>query len=182
MLLSIIFADNPQAYSNDIILFDRKRGTGETIWEIKDMTGFVSPEMHLYFNRNKTCKEIALSGLTENPYRKPEITPETLQLVDELFKYFAITRIDSHMFRNVSAGQQNIILLIRALVKNPHMLILDEPFQGLDYASVNRAKLLLDKYCNNRTLIFVSHRDEELPSCINNRFIIEHGTSIETRQ
>ncbi|MDR2027196.1 MAG: ATP-binding cassette domain-containing protein [Prevotellaceae bacterium] len=175
MLLSLIFADNPQAYANNIILFDRKRGTGESIWDIKDKIGFVSPEMHLYFNRNKTCREVALSGLSENPYGKIKVTDEIIRLIDSLFEYFSITDIYGDLFQHVSTGQQNIILLIRALVKNPPALTLDEPFQGLDFDSVNLAKSLLDEYCKNRTLIFVSHQPEELPSCINRYFHIENG-------
>jgi molybdate transport system ATP-binding protein len=173
MLLSLIFADNPQAYSNNIILFDQRRGTGESIWDIKDNIGFVSPEMHLYFNRNKTCREVALSGLSENPYRKRMITDRIVQFTDDLFRYFALTRICNDSFKHVSTGQQNIILLIRALLKNPPMLALDEPFQGIDFDSVNAAKRLLDEYCKNRTLIFVSHQPDELPSCINKYFHIE---------
>jgi molybdate transport system ATP-binding protein len=172
MLLSLIFADNPQAYSNNIILFDRRRGTGESIWDIKDNIGFVSPEMHLYFNRNKSCIDVALSGLSENPYRKKTVTGEIMQLTDRLFDYFSITAIRDDAFQHASTGQQNIILLIRALVKNPPVLALDEPFQGIDSDSVELAKKLLDKYCQNRTLIFVSHQPDEIPSCVNNFFEI----------
>jgi molybdate transport system ATP-binding protein len=173
MLLSLIFADNPQAYSNSIILFDRRRGTGESIWDIKDNIGFVSPEMHLYFNRHKTSGEVALSGLSENPYRKIKLTDEIVQLTENLFDYFAITKIYSDLFQHISTGQQNIVLLIRALIKNPPMLALDEPFQGLDYDAVDRAKHLLNEYCKNRTLIFVSHQPDELPSCINKYYKIK---------
>jgi molybdate transport system ATP-binding protein len=170
MLLSLIFADNPQAYANNIILFDRKRGTGESIWDIKDNIGFVSPEMHLYLNCGKTCREIALSGLSENPHVKIKLSDEIMRLTDSLFNYFSITEICSDLFRHVSTGQQNMILLIRALVKNPPMLVLDEPFQGMDSDSVNAAKQLLDEYCKDRTLVFVSHQPDELPSCINKYF------------
>jgi molybdate transport system ATP-binding protein len=166
MLLSLIFADNPQAYSNTIVLFDRERGTGESIWDIKEQIGFVSPEMHLYFARNSTCREIALSSLYENPYNRRQISDEIVKLIDDLFDYFSIQTILDNRFQHVSTGQQNIILLIRALVKNPPVLILDEPFQGIDADSIRLAKSLLDEYCNNRTLIFVSHQPEELPSCV----------------
>jgi molybdate transport system ATP-binding protein len=172
MLLSLIFADNPQAYANSIILFDRQRGTGESIWDIKDNIGFVSPEMHLYFNRNKSCIDVALSGLSENPYGKIAVTDEIMQLTTNLFDYFAITTIRNDAFRQVSTGQQNIILLIRALVKNPPMLTLDEPFQGIDSDSVYLAKKLLDEYCRDRTLIFVSHQPDEIPSCVDKFFRI----------
>jgi molybdate transport system ATP-binding protein len=178
MLLSLIFADNPQAYSNSIVLFDRKRGTGESIWDIKDKIGFVSPEMHLYLNRHNTCSEIALSGLAENPYRKVNVTDEIILLVDDLFEYFSITKVRDDLFQHVSTGQQNIILLMRALIKNPPMLVLDEPFQGMDSVAVNSAKDLLDEYCRNRTLIFVSHQPEEFPSCIDQYLYIENGKCI----
>ncbi|MDR1129392.1 MAG: ATP-binding cassette domain-containing protein [Prevotellaceae bacterium] len=182
MLLSLIFADNPQAYSNSIILFDRKRGTGESIWDIKDKIGFVSPEMHLYFNRNKTCREIALSALSENPYRKIRVTDEIEELADNLFDYFSIAKICRDLFQHVSTGQQNIVLLIRALIKNPPVLALDEPFQGMDCVSVDSAKYLLDEYCHNRTLIFVSHQPEEFPSCIDKYFCIENGKCVNVNK
>lgn len=170
MLLSLVFADNPQAYANNITLFDRRRGTGESIWDIKDNIGFVSPEMHLYFNRSKTCMDVALSGLSENPSGKIAVTEEIMQLTDNLFEYFSIMQIRNNLFQHVSTGQQNIILLIRALVKNPPVLTLDEPFQGMDFNSVELAKHLLDEYCKNRTLIFVSHQPDEMPSCIDKYF------------
>jgi molybdate transport system ATP-binding protein len=175
MLLSLIFADNPQAYANKITLFDRKRGTGESIWDIKDMIGFVSPEMHIYFRKDRTCQDVALSGLYENPYGKPEVTDAVLNFTDGLFAYFSISSLQGELFQKVSTGRQNMILLIRALVKNPPMLVLDEPFQGMDVSAVHIAGYLLDAFCRNRTLIFVSHHPEELPSCINNRLHIENG-------
>jgi molybdate transport system ATP-binding protein len=104
---------------------------------------------------------------------KLAVTDEIMQLRSNLFDYFSITRICNDLFRHVSTGQQNIILLIRALVKNPPMLALDEPFQGMDFDSVNRAKQLLNEYCKDRTLIFVSHQPDEIPSCINKYFKIE---------
>lgn len=181
MLLSLIFADNPQAYANKITLFGHKRGTGESIWDIKDKIGFVSPEMHVYFRQDKTCRDVALSGRYENPYRKPDITNDILTFTDELFAYFSINPLKGEFFRKVSTGQQNIILLIRALVKNPPMLVLDEPFQGMDASAVDIAKRLLDNFCKNRTLIFVSHLPEELPSCIDHYLQIENGKIVKDK-
>ncbi|MDR2423888.1 MAG: ATP-binding cassette domain-containing protein [Prevotellaceae bacterium] len=166
MLLSLIFADNPQAYSNNIILFDRKRGTGESIWDIKDKTGFVSPEMHLYQRRNKTCREVIMNVLNENPYNRIAPTDSILHFIDNLFNYFRLANIADQPFAQVSTGQQSVVILIRALAKNAPMLILDEPFQGMDAGTVAAAKLLLEHYCHNRTLIFVSHIPEEIPEGI----------------
>ena len=175
MLLSLIFADNPQAYANKISLFDRRRGTGESIWDIKDRVGFVSPEMHVYFRQGKTCEEAALSGLQENPYKPVVITRNIIVMMEGLFEYFSIAHLTDVLFQRVSTGQQNVVLLIRALLKNPSMLILDEPFQGLDTCAVERAKRLLDVYCRERTLVFVSHHPCDIPSCVNRYFSIDSG-------
>ena len=175
MLLSLIFADNPQAYANKITLFDRKRGTGESIWDIKDHVGFVSPEMHVYFRHDKTCSEAALSGLQENPYKPAVITSDIIGMMKKLFEYFSITHLSDTLFQRISTGQQNIVLLIRALLKNPPMLVLDEPFQGLDTFAVECAKRLLDMYCCERTLVFVSHHPAEIPSCVDRRISIDRG-------
>ncbi len=179
MLLSLIFADNPQAYANRIVLFDRKRGTGESIWDIKDRIGFVSPELHVYFRQSKTCREVALSGLSENPYRRTVISDGIRRFTDDLFAYFSITPVADELFQRASTGRQNIVLLIRALVKNPSMLILDEPFQGLDEHTIAVANRLLNEYCKDRTLIFVSHRPEEFPACIGRYLYIENGRTSE---
>ena len=175
MLLSLIFADNPQAYANKIILFDRQRGTGESIWDIKDNIGFVSPEMHVYFRHGKTCREVVMSGLHENPYKPPVIMAEITGIMEGLFKYFSMTQFVDAFFHRISTGQQNIVLLIRAMLKNPPMLVLDEPFQGLDTLSVEQARRLLDTFCSKRTLIFVSHHPAEIPSCVTQHLSIENG-------
>ena len=64
-LLSLITADNPQAYANDIWLFDRRRGTGESIWDIKRKIGFVSPELHLYFDTAATMVRADDAGMLD---------------------------------------------------------------------------------------------------------------------
>ncbi len=182
MLLSLIFADHPQAYANKIVLFDRRRGTGESIWDIKDHVGFVSPEMHVYFQQGKTCRDVALSGLHENPYQQVKVTNNIVHLLEELFDYFSITHVTNNLFQRVSTGQQNVALLVRALLKNPPLLLLDEPFQGMDMHTVALAKQLLDAFCRARTLILVSHRPDELPSCIDRQLNIEKGKVFQDKK
>ncbi|MDR1666239.1 MAG: ATP-binding cassette domain-containing protein [Bacteroidales bacterium] len=179
MLLSLIFADHPQAYANNIILFDRQRGSGESIWDIKDKTGFVSPEMHLYNRRNISCTELVMEGLHGNPYLRHTVTAKETQFARELFAFFSLTDVAGSSFQRISTGQQNTTLLIRALVKNPPVLILDEPFQGMDAEKIALARRLLDEYCRRRTLIFVSHQPEELPDCIHRCLYIDRGKAEE---
>ncbi|MDR1673798.1 MAG: ATP-binding cassette domain-containing protein [Bacteroidales bacterium] len=180
MLLSLIFADHPQAYANRITLFDCKRGSGESIWDIKERTGFVSPEMHMYYGGTGTCTDLVLGGLTENPYNRRHISVQDTEFACRLFAYFSVEETANEPFRQVSTGQRNVALLMRALVKNPALLILDEPFQGLDEEKIALARTLLDAYCNHRTLIFVSHNPSEFPSCIQRCLTVENGKATDT--
>ena len=91
-LISLIYGDHPQAYSNKIILFDRQRGTGESIWEIKHKIGFTSPELHSYFNYNHRAEDVVLSGLSDTFFVQSR-PPASVRLCQELFRYFDISDI-----------------------------------------------------------------------------------------
>src|SRR5439155_10864494 len=136
-LLSLICADHPQAYSNEIWLFGRKRGSGESIWEIKRHIGLVSPELHLYFSEPLSAAETAATGFFDVVTYRPT-TPEQDQRVRSLFEQFEIASLADRPFASLSTGEQRLVLLLRALVKDPPLLVLDEPFQGLDERLVDK--------------------------------------------
>jgi molybdate transport system ATP-binding protein len=179
-LLSLITADNPQAYANEIYLFDRKRGSGESIWDIKKNIGYLSPELHLYFQQNETCFQTIASGFfdTIGLFRKPNIAQT--ELVLNWMKILHIAHVAEKYMNQLSLGEQRLVLLARALVKNPPLLILDEPCQGLDAQQTTFVKEIIDRFCssNNRTLIYVSHYQADIPSSINNYIELENGSII----
>ncbi|MDD4032599.1 MAG: ATP-binding cassette domain-containing protein, partial [Bacteroidales bacterium] len=175
MLCSLIYADNPQSYVNDIVLFDHPRGGGESIWDIKERIGFLSPELHFYFDTLRTCLETALSGLKEHPFKKEPIREEQIHMAEDLFRYFQLEGIQNKMMNEVSTGIQRVVLFIRVLVKNPSLVLLDEPFIGFDSLMIEKAKRLLDEFCKNRTLLFISHQASEIPSCIDHHAVITNG-------
>jgi molybdate transport system ATP-binding protein len=168
-LLSLITADNPQAYSQDIILFDRKRGTGESIWDIKKRIGYVSPELHVYFREPANVFNVVGSGLFDTLGVYKKISEDQHQRIDLCLGVFGISHLADRMFQQISTGEQRMVLLARALVKNPPLLILDEPCQGLDEEQIQRVKEILDYICSNTqtTLIYVSHYASDIPSCVN---------------
>lgn len=176
-LLSLICADNPQAYANDISLFGRRRGSGESIWDIKRQIGYVSPEMHQAFLRNYPVVDIVASGLydTIGLYRKPKA--EDLEPCMEWMRVFGVDRYRDTSMLNLSSGEQRRVLLARAFVKSPSLLILDEPMHGLDNQWRQRVKEVIDQYMSdeNRTLIMVSHYEEEFPQCIDHRMELERN-------
>ncbi|MGA0555429.1 ATP-binding cassette domain-containing protein [Larkinella sp. VNQ87] len=176
-LLSLITADNPQSYRNDYELFDRKRGTGESIWDIKRNLGFVSPELHLYFPREQAVWKVIASGLfdTAGLFRKP--TSEQQEQVDFVLDLLRIRHLREKRLAQLSTGEQRWVLLARALVKNPPLLVLDEPCQNLDPPHIARFRDLVDELCQSpdRTLLYVSHYAEEIPRCVNRVLRLDLG-------
>jgi molybdate transport system ATP-binding protein len=174
-LLSLICADHPQAYGNEVYLFGRRRGSGESIWEIKRQIGLVSPELHLYFTAPLTAFETAATGLFDVLTYRPT-TPELSATVRRLFAEFGIGALADRPFARLSTGEQRLVLLVRALVKEPPLLILDEPFQGLDDNGIERAREWLDRRLRpEQTLIFVSHYAGELPETVTRRLRLSDG-------
>lgn len=176
-LLSLITGDNPQAYANDITLFDKKRGSGESIWDIKKKIGFVSPELHWYFDKNTTCREVILSGFfdTTGLYRTASV--EQQKTADAWLHCQQLQSIANKLLAHVSIGQQQLLLLARAFVKNPPLLLLDEPFQGVDEEHAAQFLTLIDAWMQqpDRTLIYISHRNDQIPACVNHVFVLEQG-------
>ena len=126
-LLSLITADNPQAYANKIILFDKKRGSGESIWDIKRKIGFVSPELHLYFEQTASCFEVIGSGLFDTIGLFRHLSAEQEQKIVWWMRLLKLGDLRNKRIYELSTSQQRMTLLARALVKNPPLLILDEP-------------------------------------------------------
>jgi len=170
-LLSLVCADNPQSYACDISLFGRKRGTGESIWDIKRHIGYVSPEMHRAYLKNLPAVEIVASGLhdTIGLYVKPK--PEQFAVCQWWMDIFGVGHLAHRPFLRLSSGEQRLVLLARAFVKDPELLILDEPLHGLDTYNRRRVKRIIEAFCRrkDKTMIMVTHYAEELPATITNR-------------
>ena len=169
-ILSLICADNPQSYTCNITLFGKKRGTGESIWNIKKRIGYVSPEMFRSYLKNLPVIDIVASGLfdTVGLYRRPK--PEQLIMCEWWLDIFGISYLKERNFLQLSSGEQRLVLLARAFVKDPDLLILDEPLHGLDNYQCRLVKDIIEVFCQrkDKTLIMVTHYPEELPHCITN--------------
>lgn len=167
-LLSLVCADNPQSYACDITLFDRKRGSGESIWEIKKHIGYVSPEMHRAYLKNIPAIDIVASGLHDSIglYKRPK--EEDMEVCLFWMDIFGVKQLADRSFLQLSSGEQRLVLLARAFVKDPELLILDEPLHGLDLYNRRLVKDVIETFCrrNDKTMIMVTHYKEELPACI----------------
>ena len=174
-LLSIICADNPQGYACDISLFGHQRGSGESIWEIKRHIGYVSPEMHRSYHRDIAALRIVASGLKDTVGLYVQSTEEELERCRYWMHIFGIEHLANRSFLKMSSGEQRLVLVARAFVKDPELLILDEPLHGLDSYNRRLVKDVIETFCQrkNKTLIFVSHYKDERPACIDHELYLE---------
>lgn len=176
-LLSLVNGDNPQAYANNIVLFDKQRGSGESIWDIKKKIGFVSPELFQYFPAGSLCTEVIESGLydTLGLFRAP--SPKNKELILQWMTLLGIEYAENKQFKNAPGSVQRLCLLARALIKNPPLLIFDEPSQGMDTEQRNHFKYLVNYICksSNVTLIYVSHYKEKIPECVTRFLKLDAG-------
>jgi len=180
-LLKLILGDNQQAYSNDIALLGEKRGSGSTIWDTKKHIGVVSTELQARYKAETKVFDVLCSGFYDSIglYRRcseleKKIAYSWLKLAK--LEAFAFERFDQ-----LSYGQRQLALILRAMVKNPVLLILDEPCDGLDYR--NRATVLkLINFIGNNTgstVIVTTHREDEIPECVQNVLWLRRGKVIE---
>ena len=176
-LLSLVNGDNPQAFANKIILFDRRKGGGESIWEIKQKIGYVSPEFFQYFPMESTCLQVVESGFYDTlGLFRPSVNSK-MEISLRWMNVLEIAGYSKALIRNVPVSIQRICLLARAMVKNPALLILDEPCLGLDNSQLEQFRYLIDDICliSNMSLIYVSHYQHEMPECITHSLRLENG-------
>jgi len=167
-LLSLILGDNPQVYTNDVTVFGHPRGSGESVWEIKKHIGWVSPELHLHFNDAATCYEVVASGFHDTVGLFRSASSRQRAVARRWLARFQLLDFAQRPLFSLSAGLQRMVLLARALVKNPRLLILDEPCQGLDAAHRDLFVRAVDALIRAGTVtaIYVTHRPDEIPPSI----------------
>jgi len=171
-LLSLVTGDHPQGYSNDLTLFGRRRGSGETIWDIKKHIGYVSSSLHLEYRVSTSVRNVILSGFFDSIGIYQAVSDRQHKLTREWLHMLGMDNaIADAPFHSLSWGQQRLALIARALVKHPGLLILDEPLQGLDPLNRQLVRRFVDILIGEgeTQLLFVSHHAEDAPECITKR-------------
>ena len=171
-LLALVIGDHPQAYANDVAIFGRRRGTGDSIWDVKRRIGWVSPELHACLDRGATALQTVLSGFTDTPLYHGEPSPARRRAALAALARFGLAERADTPFGALSAGEGRLALLARAVVKKPPLLVLDEPCQNLDAANRVRFTRYVDRLCAENpatALLYVTHRADSVPRCIDHR-------------
>ncbi len=179
-LLNLIFGDNPKAYNCDIELFEQQKGTGETIWEIKQKIGYISPEMQQFLPSNQTVLEVLCSGYfdSEGLYKHP--TSYVEKIAKKWTNLINFSTKEEVMFKMLSSSEQRLVLILRSLIKCPPLLILDEPFQGLDQRNLARMQQLISLIGRktDTSMIFVTHYRNQIPEIFNLELKLSNGSMI----
>jgi molybdate transport system ATP-binding protein len=169
-LLSLVSGDNVQAYANDITLFGIKRGSGESVWDIKKRIGLVSTSLQQDYRVGVSVKIVVISGFFDSIGVYHDYSKKQQEIALQWLEMLHMEKQVDAPFRNLSYGEQRLVLLARAMVKQPDLLILDEPCQGLD--DLNREMVLklvdhLGKTGRTRILYVTHHPEDDIP-CIAN--------------
>ncbi len=163
-LLSLISGDNLQAYANDIRLFGFRRGEGQSIWDIRKRIGLVSPELQLRYRKGIPVRDVVLSGLFDSIGLYRRVSEEQAALAREWLACVGLDDLAGRSFPQLSYGEKRLVLIARAMVKSPELLILDEPCQGLDAANRGRVLALMEEIGRQgaTAMIYVTHQEGEM--------------------
>ncbi len=162
-MLSMMFGDNPKAFGIPIYLFGKKKGSGESVWDIKEKVGYFTPSMTQRFHSSQTVEQMVISGLVDSVglYQKPSDRQKKLAL--EWLELLGLSDKKTERFNKLSQVNQRLVLIARAMIKHPPLLILDEPSTGLnDYSASLMVQLIQKISAESKTaILYVSHRKEE---------------------
>jgi len=171
-ILSMIYGDNPKAFGQDITLFGVKKGSGESVWDIKRKIGYFSSEMLRGFKRLDAVGNMIVSGFFDSVGLYKEPTNEQIKITEQWLHVLQLFDLRKQPFLSLSKGHQRLVLIARAMVKQPPLLILDEPTNGLDDFDAKLFTELINKIATetDTAILYVSHRKE---AGLNPNFIYE---------
>ncbi len=162
-LLDIITGDNPKCYANTLRIFGKRRGSGESIWDIKKHMGIISPALHREHRIPGSALQVVLSGLYDSIGLYTKVSSTEVNAAKHWLNWLSLAGKSDTPFRRMSYAEQRLVLIGRSLIKRPKLLILDEPTQGLDDVHRNSLLDLLEQIADKKlsTILFVSHRKDE---------------------
>ncbi len=174
-LLNLITGDHPQCYANDIFVFGFQRGNGETIWQIKQFIGYVSSSLQWDYRVSISARNVIVSGFFDSIGVYQDCSDSQSRVADAWLELLGMSEKASDPFRQLSYGDQRLLLIARAMVKHPALLILDEPCQGLDELNRHLVLALIEKICSQSetTVLYVNHHKEDRVQGIDHHLTLE---------
>lgn len=181
-LVNLVTGDHPQCYSNDVTVMGLRRGLGESIWDVKRHVGIISPSLHQQHRVSFNALQIVASGFFDSVGIYQDVSSEHWRMAGEWLELVGMTPWADRPFRSLSYGQQRLLLVARALVKRPPLLVLDEPCQGLDPMNRSLVLSVIDRIAstNLTQILYITHEPEDRLECITHELkYVNQGWLIE---
>ncbi len=180
-LLNLITGDHPQCYNNDIFVCGFQRGNGESIWDIKQYIGYVSSNLQWDYRVGISCKNVIISGFYDSIGLYVKATDLQKDIAEQWLQVLGLQHRRDQPFNQFSHGDQRLLLIARAMVKHPALLILDEPCFGLDDMHRQLVLALVEKICagSESTVIYVNHHAQDRIEGIVRHFSLDIESSPE---
>lgn len=177
-LLQLITGDHPQCYVNDINVFGYQRGTGESIWEIKQFIGYVSTALQWEYTVSTSLRNVIISGFHDSIGLYTKSTDTEKAIANEWLALLGMSDRADEPFNRLSFGDQRLVLIARAMVKHPPLLILDEPCLGLDDMNRQLVLALVERIClgSETSVLYVNHREQDRVAGIDNHLTLTGNT------
>jgi molybdate transport system ATP-binding protein len=180
-ILNLIYGDNLQAYANDVEILGRKRGSGGTLRDLRKSVGSVSPSVQARYRVSTRALNVVCSGFHDSLGLYRSCTTTQMARAEYWIRRLGAQPLVDRNFEQLSFGERQLILIARAMVEDPTLLLLDEPCDGLDEKSRETLlKVIGDIGCRGSTsLIYVTHHEDEVPRCITHRLRLDRGRAVE---
>jgi molybdate transport system ATP-binding protein len=180
-ILNLIYGDNLQAYANDVEILDRKKGTGETLRDLRRSVGLVSHSVQARYRVSTRALNVVCSGFHDSLGLYRSCTTIQMARAEYWIRRLGAQPLVDRNFEQLSFGQRQLILIARAMVKDPSILLLDEPCDGLDGKRRETLMKVIDEIGRNGTtsLVYVTHHEDEVPRCITHRLKLDRGRIVE---
>ena len=174
-LLQMITGDSHKGYGQDLTLFGHKKGSGESVWDLKENIGYYAPAITDRFRGYHTLEHMVISGLHDSIGLYVQPTDAELNLAGHWLKMLGLQHNKATYFRDLSTGEKRLVMLARAMVKHPPLLILDEPTAGLDPEERNRFNMMLSAIGEDIIVILSTHLVEDVRNLCSQMAIIKNG-------
>jgi molybdate transport system ATP-binding protein len=177
-LMQMVTGEHLQAYANEIYLFGQRRGSGESVQEIKQRIGVCSAEFQLNYRKPIRGLEVVLSGFFNSIGLYRQADRNQRKSAEQCLRRLNLSHLREKRFDHLSYGERRALLLARVMVKSPAILALDEPCQGLDPLNRDKILVLLEDICHNSDTQFlmITHHPGDLPRCITHRLDMQTGS------
>lgn len=168
---------HPLASADGLVLNIMGKGTWN-VFELRKLLGIVSGDLQQHYCRQVIVLDVVLSGFFSSIgiYYNHEVTPEMEARAREVLEFLEISHLADRIMSELSSGEARRVLIGRALVHDPHALILDEPTTSLDLKALHSFRESVRKIADSgKSVILVTHALEDIIPEINRVILIKDG-------